>query len=99
MARNGTGDAYRRGRSGYSVKDEKDADKYSRDIVRTAKSDKMPAYEVSARGRTSKDSYLRNTKTEKGRGINASNVKTVSDDVRKAAERSKRGKRLSGKRL
>lgn len=97
-------EAYKRGSSGYSVKDEKAAKEYGqrdyatnpvqrRSASENAKANpKMSKADVSHMTKVSQEeakyrrdvgapsNYLENTKTERGRKINRSNVKTQDED-------------------
>lgn len=80
-----SGAAYTQGKSGYSKKDEQDAKNYSEgERLRSKDSMRrgyMPQSEVDARTRTSEKNYLSNTKSERGRAYNKSNMETISKDL------------------
>jgi hypothetical protein len=89
-------DAYKRGKSGYSVKDEKEA-KAQATRVRAENNrtltEKAQGKEGISRGFDKQESdfqikrteelYLHNTKTPRGRDINSKNVKFMRDQVTK----------------
>lgn len=77
-------DFFERGSSGYSKADEKTSAKYSSDEVSRSKAAGLPASEVAARGRTSKSNYLENTKSQHGREVNESNLKTMREDMKRS---------------
>jgi hypothetical protein len=89
-------DAYKRGKSGYSVKDEKEAAAYrtrvtaenKRALVEKAQGKAgftggFDKTEAEAQNRRSEQHYLENTKTPRGREINRANVKFMRDQVTK----------------
>lgn len=89
-------DQYKRGSLGFSVADEKKAERYSK-MERRVSSDAlrrkqegekgivMSKSEVEGRAKNARANYLENTKTEKGRNINQKNEKFMASvDLPKA---------------
>jgi len=76
-----SGDAYQRGKSGYSKKDEKAAKEYGERDHKLTGGVNMPKSEREYRRDIgAPQSYLRNTKTAEGREINKKNVNTQDSD-------------------
>jgi hypothetical protein len=89
-------DAYKRGKSGYSVKDEKEAAAYrtrvtaenKRALVEKAQGKAgftagFNKAEAEAQNRRSEQNYLHNTKTPEGREVNRKNVEFMRNQVTK----------------
>ena len=93
-------DKYTRGSSGYSVADEKEAERSSK-IERRISSDAlrrkeagekgivMTADEVESRAKRNKENYLKNTRTPEGRETNKKNLDfSMKEDLPKANSRA-----------
>jgi hypothetical protein len=81
-----TSDAYKRGKSGFSVKDEKDAAaykevnrKHSVEIMGERGSAVRTAADVPGSIGNAENSWKQNTKTQEGRGHNAGNMKAAEE--------------------
>jgi hypothetical protein len=93
-------DAYKRGRSGYSVKDEKDSKQYGKDVyaatpakVTDPKRESQKARDSNrklSRDKIAPENYLRNVKSKEGRAINEANVR----DTKQALEKKLKGKSI-----
>lgn len=92
-----TGDKYKRGRSGYSVADEKAAKDYGKQDYKETRDSSLPQSEREyRRDKGAPGNYLHNTKSEKGRGYNKQNVEFMSDSAQ-AARRKQNEDAASGK--
>ena len=98
-----TSDKYKRGSSGYSLEDEKNAKRYSK-LVREEAQDALmrknrgekgysKSYdqgEVDARTRTSERNYKENLSTAEGRNVNKRNMDFMEQEVNKIRETNSR---------
>ena len=85
-------DKYTRGKSGYSVADEKAAKAYGRQDYKESEGSGMKAAEAKYRAEVGgPNKYLHNTKSEKGRETNKKNVEFMSD-AKIAARRKEEGR-------
>lgn len=98
-----TSDKYKRGSSGYSIEDEKNAKRYSK-LVREESQDALmrknwgeKGYsknfdqdEADARTRTSERNYKENLSTAEGRNVNKRNMDFMEQEVNKIRETNSR---------
>jgi hypothetical protein len=90
-------DKYTRGKSGYSVADEKAAKDYGRQDYKETRDSPTPQKERKYRRDVGgPQNYLHNTKSEHGRKVNEKNVAFMSDEAQ-AARRKKNEDAASGK--
>lgn len=89
-----TSDAYKRGKSGFSVKDEKDAAaykevnrKHSVEITGERGSAVRTTADVPASISNAENSWKNNTKTPEGRGYNAANMKDSEEALAKVQQK------------